>query len=234
MIPKFLHYVWVGGPMPDTQRRYLDTWHESNPDFQIICWNEQNIDMSQPIIRDAYKRKKWAKVADIARLQAVLRSGGIYLDTDFKIVKSLAPLLHHKCFYAFQTQESGSDWIGNGAFGAEPGHWFIREALDGLYAMRPSLLLERPTVFGPKHITRLLRAHGLGGGYEPQGVLVKDVYVAPVPVFYPFGYAETFTPACITEDTLAVHFWEGSWKGTVPLPVRAAKRILRWRRPTYA
>jgi hypothetical protein len=233
MIPKLLHYVWVGGPMPDNQRRYLDTWQEYNPDFKITCWNEQNIDMTQPIISDAYKRKKWAKVADIARLQAVLQQGGIYLDTDFKVVKSLAPLLRHKCFYGFQTKEPGPDWLGNGAFGAEPGHWFIQEAVDGLYAMRRSLLPERPTSFGPKHITRLLRVHGLKK-YDDQGVMVRDVYIAPVPVFYPFSHGETFTPACITQDTLAVHFWEGSWKGTIPLPVRAAKKILAWRKPTYA
>jgi hypothetical protein len=233
MIPKLLHYVWVGSPLPDSQRAYLDTWRESNPDFGIVCWNEKNIDMSQPIIRDAYKNKKWAKVADIARLQAVQRMGGIYFDTDFKIFKSLMPMLSYRCFYAFQTKEPNADWIGNSVFGAEPDHWFIEEALHGLYAMKPSLLPERPTAFGPKHITRLLRDKGLHE-YDPQGVMVRDVYVAPVPVFFPFHHTETFTPECIIEQTLAAHFWEGSWKGTVPLPVRIAKKLLQWRRSAYA
>jgi len=227
MIPKILHYVWVGGPLPDAQAAYIASWRETNPDFEVICWNEQNIDMTSRIIRDAYAKRKWAKVADIARLQAVARMGGIYLDTDFRVYRSLAPMLGHQCFFAFQEVMPSSDWVCNGVFGAEPGHWFIKKALDGLYAMRPNRFsLERPTAFGPKHITRLLKQAGLRE-YSAAGVTVQDIFVAPSQVFFPFHFTEQFTPACITEETLAVHFWEKSWASTVPIPIRLAKKCLR-------
>src|ERR1700712_1531906 len=184
MIPKLLHYVWVGGPLPDRQREYIASWRETNPQFEIICWNEQNIDISQPIIQRAYKAGKWAKVADIARLQAVAKLGGIYLDTDFRLYKSLEPMLVHDCFCVFQEEQESTDWVCNGVFGAVPGHWFVKKALAELHAMKPSRFLpERPTSFGPKHITTLLKREGLAA-YSPDGVTVKDIYIAPVPTFF--------------------------------------------------
>jgi hypothetical protein len=226
MIPKILHYVWVGGPLPDEQRDFIETWRRSNPDFRIICWDEQNIDMSHQVIRDAYQKKLWATVADIARLQAVLKMGGIYFDTDFRVYKSLEPMLHHNCFWAFQEDHITSDQVCNGAFGAEAGHWFIERALLGLYGMRINRFIpQRPTTFGPKHITNLLRQEGLGD-YDPNGVMIKDMFIAPIPVFFPFGWKEQFTPACITENTLAAHFWAKSWETTIPWPIRTAKKIV--------
>jgi hypothetical protein len=227
MIPKIFHYVWVGGPMPQAQHDYIASWRETNPDFEIIRWDEQNIDMSQPIIQRAYAEKKWAKVADIARLQAVAEHGGIYLDTDFRLFKSVAPLLQHSCFCAFQQCEDGADWVCNGVFGAEPGHWFVKQVRDALFTKKQSRFLpERPTAFGPKHITRLLRDAGLRH-YSPCGVMVKDIYVTPVPVFFPFAVTETFTPACITPETIAAHFWEKSWEASIPLPIRITKRVVK-------
>lgn len=225
MIPPLLHYVWVGGPMPAEYQRYVDTWQRTNGHFTLRLWNEANIDMSHPLIRRAYAARRWATVADIARLQAVWQEGGIYLDTDIEMLRSLDSLRRHQCFYAFQEKEPSTDWVGNSAFGATPHHWFIRQALDGLYAMKPNRLLpERPTTFGPKHITRLLCAAGLNA-YSPDGTMVKDVFVAPVETFFPFSYNGSYSPSCITERTLGVHYWAKSWEHTVPRPIRMVKRL---------
>lgn len=227
MIPKILHYVWVGNPMPRLFREYIATWHETNPDFEIICWNERNIDMSSRIIQNAYNKRKWAKVADIARLQAVSKMGGIYLDTDFKLYRSIGPMLKHHCFFVFQEDKDSDDWVCNGVFGAEADHWFVKEALRKLLDMKPSLLPERPTSYGPKHITRLLRETGLGHTYSPDGLQIKDIFVAPMHLFFPFSRTEEFTPTCITEQTIGAHFWAKSWEASIPAPIRIAKQLYR-------
>lgn len=233
LIPKRLHYVWVGGPLPEERRAYLDSWRASNPDFEIVRWDEANIDLSVPALGRAYRRGQWARVADIARLVAVARQGGIYLDTDFKVFRPLTPLLGHACFYGFQLAAPSPDWVANGAFGAVPGHWFVREALARTLALREAPLgLTRPTAFGPKLVTALLREHGLAR-YSPEGVWVRDVFVLPTPVFYPFGWHERFTEACVTEQTLAAHFWaesegrEPSWARALPAPLRLLRRARR-------
>ncbi len=235
MIPKHIHYVWVGGPLPAAQRAYIDSWRETNPDYAFTLWNESNIDFSIEMVRRAYDERKWAKVADIVRLAAVLRHGGIYLDTDIRLCKPLDPLLRHNCFFGFQTEQPTKDWVASGVFGAEPGHWFIARALTTLLSIR-SLPgnMERPTKFGPKLITRLLVAEGLQS-YSAEGAQVKDVFVCPTKAFFPYPFGAEYHSSCITSDTYGVHFWERSWERTVPAWIRFAQAVRdRARRPASA
>lgn len=227
MIPKILHYVWVGGKLPDKQRAFIDSWRETNPDYEIVGWNEDNIDLTLPPIAQAYARRRWSTVADIARLIAVREQGGIYLDTDFRVFRPLDSLLRHKCFFVFQYEQHPTDWVCNGVFGAVPGHPLIAKAMDRVLRLKPDWLgLHRPTRYGPKLITRLLREEGLRH-YSPNGVLVNDVFVCPKTAFFPFSADEEFTDNCIMSDTLAAHFWERSWSKDIPLPIRWAQSMRR-------
>jgi mannosyltransferase OCH1-like enzyme len=196
----------------------------------MMCWDESNIDFSIPMIQTAYQRKEWAKVADVVRLLAVAKYGGVYLDTDFKVFKPLDRLLVHNCFYGFQVETASPDWVANGAFGAIPEHWFIQEALTRVLAIRRKPFgLNRPTEFGPKLITALLRKYGLHD-YSRNGLYVRDVFLVPTPVFYPFAWNEQFNERCITDQTLAAHFWaesegrEPSWVSSLPAFLRMARR----------
>ncbi len=224
MIPKHIHYVWVGGPLPEAQRSYIASWRRTNPDYEFTLWNESNIDFSLDLLSQAYNKRKWAKVADIARLVAILRHGGIYLDTDIQLHRRLDPLLHHRCFFGFQDKQPSKDWVANGVIGAEKGHWFIEHALTNLLNMRSLPGLERPTAFGPKLITRLLVAEGLHS-YSPSGTAVKDVFVCPTEYFFPYPFGAEFHSSCITPDTFGVHFWERSWEKTVPAWIRFGKAV---------
>jgi len=224
MIPKKLHYVWVGGPMPEEVHRYVESWRRHNPDYEVVHWGEHNIDPSlgRGFVERALRDRKWAKVADAVRLWAVHEHGGIYLDTDVEVVKPLDPLLTHRCFFGFQLPREDPDWVCNAVFGAEHGHWFVRKALERVLQSEGGPFgLERPTQFGPKLITRLLREEGLAR-YSDEGVMVKDVAVLPTDVFYPFNWEEEFTPDCVTPRTLAIHFWEKNWKANVSPAARMA------------
>jgi mannosyltransferase OCH1-like enzyme len=212
MIPKIIHYVWCGSAFPDGYKAYVESWREHNSDYQFILWNEDNIDFTGvPLLKELYQAKKYNKVSDVVRHMAVLAQGGIYLDTDFLVFRSLDRLLTHPCFYGFQHEAHPTDWIAPGAFGAEPGHWFVAKVLARMMAARHSYFgVDVPTAIGPKLLTAMLRDEGLTR-YSPDGVLVKDVFLCPVHWFYPFGIEEEFTPECVREDTLAAHFWEKSW-----------------------
>ena len=225
MIPKRIHYVWVGGKLPDAQRGYIDSWRATNPDYELVLWNEDNIDFSVDLVRRSYEERKWAKVADIVRLTAVHQQGGVYLDTDIQLYKSLDPLLHHKCFFGFQTATRSTDQVANGIVAAEPGHWFVKRALNRLLAIRSMPFgLDRPTKFGPKLITRLLYEEGLRT-YSPAGVYVKDIFICPIPYFFPYSFDEAFHESCITPETYGVHFWEKSWEKDLPGWIRLAKSV---------
>jgi mannosyltransferase OCH1-like enzyme len=222
MIPKKLHYVWVGGTLPDDQRRNILTWQAHNPGYEIVQWNEDNIDFKVPAIRGAYRQRRWSKVADIARLIAVHSQGGIYFDTDFEVIKPLDPLLRHRSFWSFQCEHHPTDWVCNGVFGAEPGHWFVKQALDRVLGLWPVPFgLEPPTRTGPKLITKMFLEHGLQE-YSPDGVQIRDMFICPTQVFFPSMLGQEAHEARVTPETLAVHQWHKSWAKNLPLTLRAA------------
>jgi mannosyltransferase OCH1-like enzyme len=224
LIPKKLHFIWVGGPLPDDRLAHLATWKATNPSFEIVRWDESNIDLTVPSVRRAYDRKQWATVADIVRLGVIAQHGGIYLDTDFRLLKPLDKLLQYHCFYGFQQEKPSSDWIGNGAFGAAPNHWFIKQAYERVLAIKERPLgLTKPTSYGPKLITQMLRENGLDH-YSARGLFVRDVFLLPTPVLTPFSWHEEFSEDLITEETLAAHFWAASWVANIPAPWRILRR----------
>lgn len=59
MIPKIIHYVWVGhNPKSKLIQECIATWKEKLPDYQFIEWNEDNFDMHEnKYIEQAYKAK---------------------------------------------------------------------------------------------------------------------------------------------------------------------------------
>ena len=227
MIPRLLHYVWVGSPLPDHQRRNIDTWRKSNPDFEVVQWDESNIDFSAPSLRQAYKRRLWAKVADIARLMAIRNQGGFYFDVDFHLYRSLAPLREHACVLGFQTEQRGTDWVSNGMLGATPNHWFIAKALDRVLSLRAMPFgFDRPTRYGPKLITRLLIEEGLSQ-YHADGVTLRDIHICPTQAFFPWPYGTDFRQSSVTPAAFGMHMWEKSWEKDVPVLARMVKAGLR-------
>ena len=84
MIPKIIHYCWFGrNPLTKMAKKCIASWRKYCPDYEIIEWNEDNFDIDYcPYVREAYDAKKWAFVSDVARLYALVKMGGIYMDTD--------------------------------------------------------------------------------------------------------------------------------------------------------
>jgi len=87
MVPKIIHYCWFGkGLMPKSQKDCIKGWKKLMPDYQIMCWDESNFDVGFcPYTKESYEKKKYAFVADVARLVALSEYGGIYLDTDVEV-----------------------------------------------------------------------------------------------------------------------------------------------------
>lgn len=103
-IPKVLHYCWFGGaPKPKNIQNCIRSWKKYCPDYEIIEWNEQNFDVSQSLYtRQAYDARRWAFVADYARLKILYEQGGIYMDTDVELLRPLDDLLAYPAFFGFQ------------------------------------------------------------------------------------------------------------------------------------
>ena len=121
-IPKVLHYCWFGGaPKPKNIQNCIRSWKKYCPDYEIIEWNEQNFDVSQSLYtRQAYDARRWAFVADYARLKILYEQGGIYMDTDVELLRSLDDLLVYPAFFGFQHNNEVATGLGFGAEARSP------------------------------------------------------------------------------------------------------------------
>lgn len=128
MIPKIIHYIWVGGKeKPVDIKRCMDTWKKHLEGYKVIEWNESNFDIEQhPFVKAAYEAKKWAYVSDYIRAYAIYNYGGIYLDTDILLLDNFDDFLNHRAFVGFENP----NYPFTAAFGAEKGHPLVKDMLD--------------------------------------------------------------------------------------------------------
>ena len=104
MIPKIIHYVWLGNnEKPGLVLKCIASWQKYLPDYEIMEWNDENTKhIDNQYMREAIEQKKWAFASDYIRLWALYHYGGIYLDTDVEIRKSLDEFLELKFFSGFE------------------------------------------------------------------------------------------------------------------------------------
>lgn len=211
MIPKIIHYCWVGNcTKPKSVLYCIESWKKFCPDYKIVEWNESNYDFSKNgYMRQAYEAKKWGFVPDYARLDIIYQYGGIYLDTDVELIKNLDELLSYKAFMGFENTGDGELFVNCGhGFGAEPGHRIIKTARDlynnmnfrninGSYDLLPS----------PNYTTRVLKKFGLI--QENKDQLLDDMMIFASDVLCP----KNFRTGRIhkTNRTVSIHHFTASW-----------------------
>ena len=95
MVPKVLHYIWIGGEKTDLANKCIESYHQYMPDYKIVEWNESNIDFNwlddigKKFYKDNYDNKKFAFCADLIRLYILKNFGGIYVDADVEFLSYL-------------------------------------------------------------------------------------------------------------------------------------------------
>jgi mannosyltransferase OCH1-like enzyme len=124
IIPRILHTAWFGGAeKPDKIKMCMESWKRHLPNWEFIEWNENNFDLSPfPFAQEALRRKRYAFVADIVRLKCLLDNGGVYVDADVEILKSLDRFLVHRAFTCHET----SNLTLSATMGAEKNHPWLR------------------------------------------------------------------------------------------------------------
>ncbi len=235
MIPKIIHYCWFGrNPKPEFVLKYIQTWHDNMPDYEIKEWNEDNYDITKcQYMADAYKEKKWAFVSDYARVDVIYQNGGIYLDTDVEVIKNFDDLLQEDLFCGFESRDPLMDKykmnyeesvnLGLG-YGAIKGHKALKEILDlynnlSFYNQDGSLNL----LACPHYQTKILMKYGLIPNRKTQrfdgGVAFSPEYFCPQSNL-------TDEMLYLTSNTYSIHHFSGTWTDTNKYEQRL-KNILR-------
>jgi Glycosyltransferase sugar-binding region containing DXD motif len=232
MIPKKIHYCWLGGePLPGNLEKCLSSWRNVLSDYEIIKWDVQRFDIdSVPFVKEACSVKKWAFGSDYIRLHALYEEGGIYLDTDVYVRKRFDSFLRHDFFSAVeyhpdivklqktltQLSSDGSKKNKAGAvpgigvqaafMGSVPGHPFVKKALQ-FYRSHSFIGGDGSLATGMLAPAVLaLCAEEFGFRY------INARQYADANMLFLESEAIAGTIDYATRDAIAVHCCEGSWR----------------------
>ena len=202
MVPKKIHYCWFGkAQKSELVKKCIQTWRKNLPDYEIIEWNEYNCDIenSCPFVKDAYAQKKWAYVSDYFRLKALNEYGGIYLDTDVEVIKPFDSLLDKDFFCCFESE----GYLCTAVIGSAPGQKiiesFFKSYEERQFEQVPNSKLLFDFLIGEKDYDIY------------KNLLLEDnCEILPVDCFSPKDfYTKKIT---LTDNTLAIHHFDGTWK----------------------
>lgn len=247
MIPKKIHFCWLGGgKYPERVRQCMESWRRVLPGYEIVRWDESRFDVnSVPWVREAIERKKYAFAADYIRHYALYHEGGIYLDTDVEVLKPFDDLLDAEMFAVIETEESvlarniAQDRISeagevltdelfadvglglqSGAFGVTARHPFTRRCLDWYESHR--FIREDGTLYDRIIAPDIMAYHARPAGLKYKDVaqeLDEGIRIHPSPTIA--AYAAKAVP-----ESYAIHHCLGSWRPAAPC--RKKKWYSRW------
>jgi hypothetical protein len=232
MIPKKIHYCWLGDdPLPGNLEKCLSSWRNVLNDYEIIKWDTQRFAIdSVPFVKEACSVKKWAFAADYIRLHALYEEGGIYLDTDVYVCKRFDSFLNHDFFSAVEYHPSivrsqktfkllnrdgskknktdGVPGIGvlSAFMGSVPGHPFVKKALQ-FYRNHSFIRGDGSLATGviaPAVLALCAEDFGFRYINARQHVDANMLFLESERIAGSINYA--------TRDAIAVHCCEGSWR----------------------
>lgn len=207
LIPKKIHYMWLGKkPLPVNLQKCIDSWKKYCPDYEIVRWDEDNYDIEKhEYMRDAYRAGAYGFVPDYARLDILYHHGGIYMDTDVEVIKSLDPLLYQEAFCGVEKWQVINF---GGCSGAVKGNPMIGEFLEeresiGFYHPDGS---QNKTTCGFYDTNVAIRQ-----GYRLDGTTqnVRGMNIYASDYFQPYDYMSGRTD--VTEHTCSIHWFNGGW-----------------------
>jgi mannosyltransferase OCH1-like enzyme len=201
-IPKIMHHIWIGDPMPFHLQANCLRWLELHPGWDFKLWTEAEIDeiglQNRALYDQAEKIVPADAVgqfrADIVRYEVLALFGGVYTDVDTVPLKNIEPaLVGHDEFAAHEDRT----WVGNTYLGAIPGHPIMQTLIAGLPSNVHRNRGKRPNkLSGPQYLTPVWNRFG--------------GHIAPRKQWYPYSYIDlkrNTVPESFEDDVYAAHQW---------------------------
>lgn len=206
LIPKIIHQIWLGSPLPEKCIAFQKTWKKRHPDWEFKLWTEKEIESFGLQNKTAYdKTRNYGERSDIARYEILYRYGGLYTDTDFECLQSFDDLHHSVSFYTGIAYDEDLV-LFNGLIGSAPHHPFLKKCIDEIpshqVGLEPWKIMERT---GPYFFTKCI--------FNAIPFCNEPFILLPPLFFYSWPYySEKISPHTFTTElSYAIHYWHASW-----------------------
>ncbi|OUN71492.1 glycosyltransferase [Barnesiella sp. An55] len=196
MIPKVIHCVWLSGEeKPQMIQDCIASWKSTMPDFDVKEWGMKDVrSIDSLFLQDAINAKKWAFATDFLRAYILYHYGGIYMDMDVYVYRSLEPFLVHNAFsgiefwpglYSSTINKKTVKGIGIDAaiMGAVKGHKWIGDILSYYDGKR---FIPSPKEYMKMVMPNIIAQISLDYGFTSIPIfqiLKNEVYLYPPDVF---------------------------------------------------
>lgn len=211
MIPKLLHYIWFGNnPLTPLAEDCLASWKFAMPDWDIMRWDETNFDIAAaPLyVQQAYEARKFAFVSDYVRLWALEQYGGVYVDTDVKVLKSYEPLLNDMAFIGLE--ESKAHLPGTCVMGCEAHCQWAKDMLslyDDIEFIKSDGSLDMTT--NVDRLGSFLQTKGFIPSRDAQYLPEYGLRIYTHDYFSPITSTRVMRK---TKNTYSIHYFAESWR----------------------
>jgi mannosyltransferase OCH1-like enzyme len=198
VIPKILHHIWVGPPMPERLNPYVESWRTLHPEWEHLLWtgfddleNQAYYDRAEKITPHVGQLR-----ADLARYEILYRHGGVYVDCDLEALRPIDDLLDVEGFAGW---EQDGRWVNNAIIGCAPFHPLMRACIDNAPRSIRKHRGKRPNkMTGPGLITRMSKVH--------------PITLHPQATFYPYSFDELERIGGDYGDAYTAHHWDNARK----------------------
>ena len=206
MIPKVIHYIWLGGkPLPKIAEKCIESWKKFCPNYEIKKWDETNLNIDKyQFAKDAYESKKYAFVSDVFRTEILFNEGGIYFDIDVELIKEIKEIIKdYDCVMGFET----SNLLNPGLFIASK-----KSNQD----LKNILKIYEETKFDINKLMDLTVCEIFTKYYESKGLIREDkTQKVENTKFYTSEYFSPINVITnkkkITKNTHSIHWYNASW-----------------------
>jgi mannosyltransferase OCH1-like enzyme len=213
MIPKLIHQTARTSDLPKDCRPYVEKLRALHPDWTYRLWtDEDNL---------AFVRREFSEFAeiftklprnimraDVIRYLLMYRLGGLYVDTDYEMIKpfDLTDRDIVLCWEGDPRSGEGKFLVANSIFASSPGHAFFKMIIDELRGNPPLATdadVEAGT--GPGLVTRVYQS-AVKAGLDP--------YTAPALEFNPLTPRNGRQYRAILNNGVSygIHHCHGSWR----------------------
>lgn len=249
-MPKIIHYfydnvqIWKKGVKPHFRMCYA-SWLKFCPDYEIKLWHIGMPEFKQILqesrfVRECYRYKLWALIADYIRHYALYHYGGVYLDTDVQLLKNIDEFIDKPFFCSIEGDfYQRKNIVESAVMGGQKGHKVFEDMLD-IY--NTEKIFDIPYFIDPIVLTDYLnKNYGFENInyandfqlkaqhyyqttdskqledfdlYQNQQITkIKDLEIYPSEYFCPTWAA--FGDKAFTENTFAIHWNQSSWWGAM-------------------
>lgn len=208
-IPKIIHQIWLGSPVPERYKEWMNSWRIHHPEWLYVLWTDETVSYLKLHNQELYnKARNYGQKSDILRYELLYTFGGLYVDIDFRCLKPFDIFHHCYDFYIGMLNGGGSE-VAIGLIGSVPEHPILDTVINSMHEANSDDAEQVLETTGNYHF---LRSFMRVAPHDNSRIITF-----PCNFFYPAPNSERFlTPReqdeWITPESFAIHYWSCSWQ----------------------